>query len=432
MHTHSQNHGAGGSTGLSRRKVLQGISAAGGLAALSGLAGCGGGDSSGTSLGSNFSDEVPQKALAKVLAAFEKESGVKVDINTQDHEQYQQQISSYLQGNPQDVFAWFAGYRMQFFADRGFASPIPKVWSKIGDGYTDAFKQASSLEGEQFFVPFYYYPWAVFYRRSVFESKGYEIPKTLDDLVALCKEMESDGLIPIAFADKEGWPAMGTFDVLNFRTNGYDFHMRLMQGEESWDSDEVKQVFSTWASLLPYHQKGALGLDWLDSAAKLVNKKAGMFYLGMFIGQAFTDPADREDLDYFPFPEVNPQYGQKTIEAPIDGWMMSKSPENESKARELLRYLGSPEGQAIYLKADPNNVAANQNADTSNYNHLQKKAVELVGSADNITQFLDRDTRPDFAQTVMIPSLQTFIKNPDNIDKLTKSIQRQKVSIFGG
>ena len=31
----------------------------------------------------------------------------------------------------------------------------------------------------------------------------------------------------------------------------------------------------------------------------------------------------------------------------------------------------------------------------------------------------------------MIPSIQDFLKNPDDIDGLTKSIQEQKVSIFG-
>ena len=30
----------------------------------------------------------------------------------------------------------------------------------------------------------------------------------------------------MAFADKDGWPAMGTFDILNMRINGYDFHVR--------------------------------------------------------------------------------------------------------------------------------------------------------------------------------------------------------------
>ena len=77
------------------------------------------------------------------------------------------------------------------------------------------------------------------------------------------------------------------------------------------------------------------------------------------------------------------------------------------------------------------NIAANTEADTSDYTALQKKSAELVGEAENIAQFLDRDTRPDFASTVVIPALQKFLGAPDDIDSLCKSIQEQKVSIFG-
>ena len=52
--------------------------------------------------------------------------------------------------------------------------------------------------------------------------------------------MKTDGLTPIAFTDKDGWPAMGTFDILNMRINGYDFHVRLMAGKEAWDSPKVE------------------------------------------------------------------------------------------------------------------------------------------------------------------------------------------------
>jgi multiple sugar transport system substrate-binding protein len=61
---------------------------------------------------------------------------------------------------------------------------------------------------------------------------------------------------------------------------------------------------------------------------------------------------------------------------------------------------------------------------------LQKKSAELVSGAKQVSQFLDRDTRPDFASTVMIPSLQSFINNPNDVDGLVKSIEDQKKSIF--
>ena len=55
------------------------------------------------------------------------------------------------------------------------------VWADAGSNYSDALKKASTgLDGKQYFIPFYYYPWAVFYRKSVFEKNGYQIPTTWD------------------------------------------------------------------------------------------------------------------------------------------------------------------------------------------------------------------------------------------------------------
>ena len=147
------------------------------------------------------------------------------------------------------MFTWFAGCR--FFAAQGLAGDISDVWSGMS-GLSEAMKAASTGEdGKQYFVPLTTYPWGLFYRKSVWQEKGYEEPKTLDELVALAKQMQGDGLIPIAFADKDGWPAMGTFDQLDLRINGYQFHIDLMAGKQAWDSPQVKKVFDTWRSCCP-------------------------------------------------------------------------------------------------------------------------------------------------------------------------------------
>src|SRR3712207_7676151 len=56
-------------------------------------------------------------------------------------------------------------------------------------------------------------------------------------------------------------------------------------------------------------------------------------------------------------------------------------------------------------------ISANTGADTSIYNSLQKKSAELVSQAKNISQFLDRDTRPDFASTVVIDRKSTRLNS---------------------
>ena len=161
-------------TMVSRRTLLKGFGGAVGAAALpAALAGCGGDDDSAGSgsgggaqevgtvtMGSNASDPVPKASYEKVFAAFKTKSGGTVKVNTIDHNTFQEQINSYLQGRPDDAFMWFAGYRMQFFAQRGLATDISDVWGKIGGNFSEALKNASTgLDGKQYFVPFYNYPW---------------------------------------------------------------------------------------------------------------------------------------------------------------------------------------------------------------------------------------------------------------------------------
>ena len=275
---------------ITRRSMLKGMGATGGLAMASTLlAACGGdeggGEGSLLTIGSNASDELTKDAYGAAFNKFSEQSGYEIAVNTVDHNTFQQQINTYLQGQPDDVFTWFAGFRMRFFAEKGLATPFTDVWNdSLNANYSDAFKLASTgNDGEQYFVPFIFYPWAIFYRPSVFADKGYSIPTTLDELKTLAAAMEADGMVPFGFGNDGGWPAMGTFDYLNLRTNGYQFHVDLMAGKESWESDEVKQVFATYAELLPYHQPGALGRQWQDAAASMYTGNSGMYLLGLFV-----------------------------------------------------------------------------------------------------------------------------------------------------
>ncbi|MBI4943230.1 MAG: carbohydrate ABC transporter substrate-binding protein [Actinobacteria bacterium] len=430
----------------SRRTVLKGALGAG--AALGGaglLAACGGSSSGGTdatagasgsaaatggevTFGSNASDEIPKKVVQALADAFKASTGTTMKVNTQDHNTFQENINNYLQGKPDDVYTWFAGYRMRFFASKGLAGDVSDVWKNL-TGFTDGFKSASTGDdGKQYFVPSSYYPWAVFYRKSVWAEKGYQVPKTLDELKTLGAQMQKDKLVPIAFGDKDGWPAMGTFDLLNMRINGYQFHIDLMAHKVAWDDAKVQKVFSTWAELLPLHQSDPLGRTWQEAAQAVQNKKAGMYVLGLFVTQEMT--ANLDDVDFFTFPEIDSTIGSDALDAPIDGFMKAAKPKDDARANALLTWLGSKEAGTVLTKTDPTTLVASSEVDTSGYTALQKKSAELVGSAKNIAQFLDRDTRPDFASTVMIPAIQEFLKNPKDVQGLCKSIEGQAKTIF--
>jgi len=427
-----------GQNGMSRRSLLRAVGlGAGAIAAAPLLAACTGSDSGSSSgggtgtvtFGSNGSDEVPKAAFAALMASAKSAVGITVKINTVAHNDFQNNINNYLKGSPDDVFTWFAGYRMKSYAKQGLVADIDDVWEKVGSNFSEAFKTASTGDdGKKYFVPLYNYPWGWFYRPSVWKAKGYTEPKTWDQFIALSKKMKADGLNPIAFADKDGWPAFGTFDYLNMRINGYQFHVDLMGHKESWEDAKVKKVFTTWKEIFPYQSADSLGRTWQEAAQTVVTKKSGMYLLGSFVGQQW--PEGDTDIDFFPFPEIDSNVGADAIEAPIDGFMLSKKGGENASARKLMEYLATGKAEDVYLKTDHNDVAAANDASTSNYNALQKKAAEVIGAAKNISQFLDRDAEPAFANNAALPAFQQFIKDGD-VNAVTKGLEAQAKQIYG-
>jgi multiple sugar transport system substrate-binding protein len=357
-------------------------------------------------------------------------TGVAYKGNFVDHNSFQDNITAYLQ-QPDDVFTWFSGFRMRFFADKGLTGDISDVWAKLPD-YSDSFKAASTgNDGKQYLVPTSYYPWAVHYRKSLFADKGYTIPTTKDELIALATKMKADGLIPFAYANDGKWPVQGTFDILNLRLNGYQFHVDLLAGKEDWTSAKVKNVFSTWTTLLPFHQENPNGRTWQEAATSLENKEAGMFFLGTFVAQNSTDPVYLDDLDFFNYPEFDPAIGATALDAPIDGWMMAAKPKNADGAKALLTGIGQAKYIDAYLAVNPASVAANTKADTSKYNKIQTKSAELVGAAKNVSQFLDRDTSPDFVSNVIGDAFANFHADPTQVDSILANIEAQKSTYLG-
>jgi multiple sugar transport system substrate-binding protein len=357
-------------------------------------------------------------------------TGVPYKGNFVDHNSFQDNITAYLQ-QPDDVFTWFSGYRMRFFADKGLTGDLSDVWANLV-AFSDSFKAASTgNDGKQYLIPTSYYPWAVHYRKSLFEEKGYTVPTTKDEMVALATKMQADGLVPFAYANDGKWPVQGTFDILNLRLNGYQFHVDLLAGKEDWTSDKVKNVFSTWAALLPFHQESPNGRTWQEAATALENKEAGMFFLGTFVANNSTDQAYLDDLDFFNYPEFDPAIGSDAIDAPIDGFMMAAKPKNVDGAKALLAGIGTAKYIDTYLAVNPSSVPCNSTADTSTFNKIQKKSAELVGSAKFVSQFLDRDTSPDFVSNVIGDAFANFHADPTQIDSILADIEAQKSTYLG-
>jgi multiple sugar transport system substrate-binding protein len=418
--------------GVSRRTLIKGA-ALGGIGIAGGatvLSSCGSKASGPMSFGARTVDESPTTQLKGLVAAYEKKSGNKVTYNATESNAFQNNLSQYLQGTPDDTFQWMAGYRMQFFAEQGLLEDISDVWSDIEDQYDSSYKIASTgLDGKQYFVPQSWYPWGLHYRKSMVKELGLD-PENIgnfDDMIKMFEAMKKKGLVGFAAGDKGGWEAMGTFDIINARVNGYQFHVDLLAGREKWTDQRVIDVFKQWELLLPYTNKNVLDLEWDGAMQLLLQKKAGTTLMGSWFGGNFKEKSqeDYDDLWIVPFPEINPEHGVDTIDAPIDGFCVAANGGNTEVGKDFIKFAGDKEGMQAMLDSGIPMTSANKNQDTSTYDAFQKQQLNVMSQAKYITQFLDRDTRPDFAGPVVGPAIQSWYKNPKDVNKIVDSLQAQ-------
>lgn len=374
-------------------------------------------------INSMHSDPSAKKAFDAVLAKFKAEhKDINVTVNVIDHESYKIQIRTWLPNNPPDVATWFAGNRAKFFVDKKLVEPIDDVWKPVEADFGEGAKKAVTFGGKKYLMPATYYHWGFYYRKDLFEKAGIaKAPATWAEFTDAVKKLKAAGLTPITIGTKQAWPSAAWFDFLNMRVNGYDFHMALLSGNESYTNPKVKKAMGLWADLVKEvaFPKNAPAMTWQEAAALLWQGKSAMYLMGNFVSTEIPKELASK-VDFFPFPVVDPAVPSSQV-APTDVYFIPAKAKNKENAKKFLSFMARPESQQLYnemnallspntkAKSDPNNI------------FLQKGAA-ILGEANGLSQFFDRDAEPEVAKVGMDGFVE-FMAYPDRLDRVLAKIE---------
>ena len=193
-----------------------------------------GGAASGTvTFGSNYSDDQPKAAFQATIDGLPNPD-IDVKINTTDHNTFQENITTYLQ-QPDDLISWFAGYRCALRRSGSARRHLRRLGGPQrvlrGVQVREHGQRRQAVLRPALLLPV----GRALPEEPVRREGVHAVPTTWDELIALADQMKADGIVPFSFGNDGKWPAMGMFDMLNLRINGYDFHISLMAGEEDWN-----------------------------------------------------------------------------------------------------------------------------------------------------------------------------------------------------
>ena len=201
----------------------------------------------------------------KVAAAFEAETGIKVELTTDKN--LEDVISGPMQnGEYPDVVHLATGraaglteqmvkQNMLHDLTKMLATTIPGETAtpadKIAGGFTDNNIVAPYGDGKTYMAPMFYSPCGLFYNAKLFEEKNWTVPTTWDEMWALGEKAKAEGIALFTY------PTTGYFDTfiptLIASVGGAELWEAVSNYEEGiWESAEGQKVLDVIAKLVTY------------------------------------------------------------------------------------------------------------------------------------------------------------------------------------
>ena len=382
---------------------------------------------------SDMSNPAPRAVMEGLAAQFdEMHPDLTVNLTIVDREAWKTQIRTSLSANAPDVVNWYAANRMGPYVSAGLFEDVSDVWADESMAALASTKGAMTIDGKQWGVPYTYYQWGIYYREDIFKELGLTEPATFDEEMANCAKIIDSGRKCYTIGSKFLWTAGGWFDYMNMRTNGFDFHMQLAQGEVEWTDERVRETFANWRKLIDMgafiddHQN----YSWQEALPFMVKGEATAYLMGNFSVAPLREAGLTDDqLGFYQFPTIAdvPQ-GE---DAPTDTFHIPSGATNKDAAKAFLKFVTSADVQSDINGGDKlGQLPVNSASSVADDKFIAKGFEMLSNNAKGgVAQFFDRDFPAEMASAGM-EGLQEFMVFPDNLDDILARLEETRARVY--
>ena len=305
--------------------------------------------------------------FSSMLAYFEEATGVDATYTGSDG--FEQQIVIDAEaGSPPNIAVFPQPGLAATLAAQGLLSPLgddAAAW--VGDNYAagsswvDLGTYADENGADQFYGFFYNVnvKSLVWYVPENFEDAGYEIPQTMEELIALSEQMIADGETPwcigLGSGPATGWPATDWVEDIMLRTQSPADYDAWTTNELPFNDPKVIQAIETFGMFARNDDmvaggSGAVGsTDFRDSPAGLFTSPAQCYmhrqasFIPAFMPE---DVVIGVDADFFYFPS----FEELDLGNPVlgGGTLMAVTQESEA-ATAFMEFLQQPLAHEIMM-----------------------------------------------------------------------------------
>jgi len=211
-----------------------------------------------------------------------------------------------------DIFHTNGGGELEDLVKRGL---VYDLTPELDNGWRESFFQASffplTFNNREYAIPLEQGFIFIWYNKKIFKEFGFSVPRTFDELLLICRELNQNGIIPFTVGNKERWPGAFFFSHLFQRIGGEAVFVPDFTIAPNYD--DIRESFIGAAEkVIELAEAGAFHrdcnfTDYLQKRQLFIQQKAAM----QLNGNRLLDyikvegPEILDDLDIFFFPLVN-------------------------------------------------------------------------------------------------------------------------------
>jgi raffinose/stachyose/melibiose transport system substrate-binding protein len=240
-------------------------------------------------------------------------------------------------------------------ARAGLLLPLDDAYGQYGwnERVLPIAKQRATFDGKAYGIGIELEVVGMFYNKRIFDEQGLSEPKTHEDLLLTADKLKKAGLIPIAFADQDKWPAGHTFSVFSGNIAGREKLAQAISGKVPWnDTDFVQAIQIPFVDMnkAGYFIPEINAVTYDDWNALFYSGKAAMSLTGSWQVNAYANKETIPDpVGFFFYPPVQ----GKPIAPPSglgSGYFVSSKTKEPDAAFQFLDFLFSKETAKFWLE----------------------------------------------------------------------------------
>lgn len=331
---------------------------------------------------------------------------------------------------PDLAYTWPAASVLAGYARTGKVAPLDAYYAKYKwDGINDFYRGRNSYKGNIYGVPMEQDLMGVYYNRDLFKKLGLEVPKTYAEFQAVAAKVKEAGYVPIAFGNRDRWPATNTLSLVLGLTAGREAEEKVLFGDGSWTDPAFKKAAETIADWAKegYFPRGFNGIGYDEANALFLGGRAAMTITGTWVLQDMARGA-KFDLGVFMLPPISEGVPAGTMWGEGSQWQIAASAPEATKdaAAAYVDCLISPEHRQVWVEKGFLVPIGTKAEDLAAWNTLPAvKEFYAEGLKTPDTNFYDlHTTLPESVTQVLYPELQRLVGGDATPDQFLDAMQQ--------